>query len=386
MVPPQTGQFHSERGWSLSGRLQPEPGCRRATEQLEAERQERSASPVGEEAEVADAHEAARQQVEQEAAQELLDRQSHQPLLVAMGGVSPAEGDVAFVEGDQSVVGDGDAMGVAAEIAQHVFRPAEGSSWNRRPSRGGTGTRSQAAKARGSARGRSLPWNWSVPVGRRCRSPATNLPRKTRLSTLTGRKKESARGDPAGVIGSETAGGEYAVDMRMKQQSLIPGMEHAEEADLRAEVPGIAGDLEQSLGTGMEQQVVDHLLVLQGEWGQFARQREDHMHIAGGQEFPFARLEPAQTRVGLASWTMPIAARVVGDGVVCPQPEQRSRCPPSAAVRQRVMASSTFWCCQVIHLRLCSRKACPAQRTMSAISSGGRLMRLCLLSSLCREA
>jgi hypothetical protein len=35
---------------------------------LEAERQQRSAFPVGEEAEVADAHEAARQQVEQEAA------------------------------------------------------------------------------------------------------------------------------------------------------------------------------------------------------------------------------------------------------------------------------------------------------------------------------
>ena len=30
--------------------------------------------------------------------------------------------------------------------------------------------------------------------------------------------------------------------------------------------------------------------------------------------------------------------------VVCPQPMQRSRCPPSAAVRQRVMASRTFSC------------------------------------------
>jgi hypothetical protein len=51
---------------------------------------------VGEEAEVADAHEAARQQVEQEAAQELIDRQSEQALLVGVGGVSPAEGDLAL--------------------------------------------------------------------------------------------------------------------------------------------------------------------------------------------------------------------------------------------------------------------------------------------------
>ena len=43
---------------------------------MEAEREQRSTSPVGEESEVADAHEAAWQQVEQEAAQELVDRQS----------------------------------------------------------------------------------------------------------------------------------------------------------------------------------------------------------------------------------------------------------------------------------------------------------------------
>jgi hypothetical protein len=97
----------------------------RATKQLEAERQEGGALPVGEEAEVADAHEAAWQQVEQEAAQELFDRQSHDPLLVAVGGVAPAEGHVALGKSNQPAVGNGDAMGVGAEIAQHMFRPAE---------------------------------------------------------------------------------------------------------------------------------------------------------------------------------------------------------------------------------------------------------------------
>src|ERR1700720_5001974 len=38
------------------------------------------------------------------------------------------------------------------------------------------------------------------------------------------------------------------------------------------------------------------------------------MHIACGQKFLFARLQPAQTRVRLASWAMPVAARVIGDG------------------------------------------------------------------------
>src|ERR1035441_3300635 len=65
------------------------------------------------------------QQVEQEATQELFDRESHEPLLVAVGGVAPAEGDVAVGKSNQPPVGNGDAMSVSAEIAQHMFWPAE---------------------------------------------------------------------------------------------------------------------------------------------------------------------------------------------------------------------------------------------------------------------
>ncbi|MFZ0866745.1 MAG: hypothetical protein WAN06_08870 [Candidatus Sulfotelmatobacter sp.] len=63
---------------------------------------------------------------------------------------------------------------------------------------------------------------------------------------LDGKEEGAVRGDPTGMIRSETAGGEHAVDMGMMLQSLIPGMEHAEETDLCAEVTRIAGDLQQS--------------------------------------------------------------------------------------------------------------------------------------------
>jgi len=96
-----------------------------AVEQLEAERQQRSTIAVGEETEVADAHEAGRQQVEQEAAQELIHIQSHEPFLVAVGGIAPTKGDVAVGESDQPGVGDSHAMSVGAEIAQYMFRSAE---------------------------------------------------------------------------------------------------------------------------------------------------------------------------------------------------------------------------------------------------------------------
>ena len=80
---------------------------------------------VREKSEVADAHEAAGQQVQQEAAQELFDRQDHEPFLVAVSGVAPAKGYVALGESNQPAVGDGDAMSVSTEIAQHMFWAAE---------------------------------------------------------------------------------------------------------------------------------------------------------------------------------------------------------------------------------------------------------------------
>jgi hypothetical protein len=94
-------------------------------EQSETECQEFRSPSVGEETEVADAHETAGEQMEQEAAQELFDGQSHDPLLVTVGGVAPAKGYVALGKSDQSVVGNGDTMGVGTEIAQHMFWPAE---------------------------------------------------------------------------------------------------------------------------------------------------------------------------------------------------------------------------------------------------------------------
>ncbi len=64
--------------------------------------------------------------MEQEAAQELIDIQSHGPLLVAVRGVAPAKGDVAIGQSDQPGVRDSDAMSVSAKIAQHMFRSSEG--------------------------------------------------------------------------------------------------------------------------------------------------------------------------------------------------------------------------------------------------------------------
>jgi hypothetical protein len=70
------------------------------------------ARAAGEQAVVADAVEAVRQDVDQEAADELGGSKCHDLLAVATIGaiVLPSEGDTGVVAGDQPAVGDGDTV------------------------------------------------------------------------------------------------------------------------------------------------------------------------------------------------------------------------------------------------------------------------------------
>ncbi len=73
-----------------------------------------------------DAMEAVRQGVQQEPSDELLRRKGHHLRLAAMAVVFPAEGDVGVRHLDDARVGDRDAVGVAAEIGQHLGGTAKG--------------------------------------------------------------------------------------------------------------------------------------------------------------------------------------------------------------------------------------------------------------------
>jgi hypothetical protein len=55
--------------------------------------------------------------------------------------------------------------------------------------------------------------------------------------------------------------------MRVQLEFLIPGVQHAEETDLCAEMSGIASDFEERFRTGSEQEIVDDLFVLQSQRG-----------------------------------------------------------------------------------------------------------------------
>jgi hypothetical protein len=82
---------------------------------------------------------------------------------------------------------------------------------------------------------------------------------------LDGEEEVRTGSDPAGVIEGEPTGGDDTVDMGMNLEFLVPGVEHAEEADLGPEMFGVASDLEKSFCAGTKQQTIDQFFVLQGQ-------------------------------------------------------------------------------------------------------------------------
>lgn len=76
---------------------------------------------------MSDAVEAARQDMKQEAADELVRGERHDLLTVGAftAVILVAERDACAVEGDQAAVGDGDPVGIARQIGEDGFGPGE---------------------------------------------------------------------------------------------------------------------------------------------------------------------------------------------------------------------------------------------------------------------
>ena len=199
--------------------------------------------------------------MEQESAQEFLDSQSHEPLLVAIRGISPSEGDVAIGESDQPAVGDGDAMGIGAEITQYMFWAAEWRLGVYDPV-----VAEQHSQPCGEGAWLGEMQKFAVKLKRASMEgiakSGDELAAEDTAEHADGQEEGRPGGDPSGVIRCEAAGGKDTVDMGMKLQSLIPGVEHAEETDLGAKMSRVASNLTQRLGTGVKEQVIDEPLVL----------------------------------------------------------------------------------------------------------------------------
>ncbi len=126
-------------------------------------------------------------------------------------------------------------------------------------------------------------------------------------------QEERPARDPPACIEREAAARHDHVHMRVVGQCRAPGVQDGQDADASAEMLGIGGDGEHGLGRGLEQQIVDHRLVLIGDVGDPSGQREHHVEIRYRQKLRLALGQPFPCRCGLALRAVPVAAGVIGD-------------------------------------------------------------------------
>jgi hypothetical protein len=88
-------------------------------------------------------------------------------------------------------------------------------------------------------------------------------------------------------------------------------MQDRKEANVGPQVVRISGYLEQGLGTGAEQEVIEDLLVLQRQWGELVRQSKDNVDIGDGQKFTLPSHNPLVASAALTLWAMAITATVI---------------------------------------------------------------------------
>ena len=91
-------------------------------------------------------------------------------------------------------------------------------------------------------------------------------------------------------------------------QFLVPGMQHAEEADLGTQMVRIGGNLLETCRAGSEQQAIEKLLVVEDQRRQPVRKGKDQVQVRNGQELSLTSGQPLFAGIAETLRTMPVAA------------------------------------------------------------------------------
>jgi hypothetical protein len=141
------------------------------------------------------------------------------------------------------MVGDGDAVRVAAEILEHVVGTSTGWFGVDDPVFAEERTEPGGEKL-GMGERRELAGEMQLAMLESGPESGEELAAEHAPQHGNGKEEAWVRSNPTAVIERESAGGNDTVDMGMKLEFLVPGMEQAEEADLGSEMGGVTRDFE----------------------------------------------------------------------------------------------------------------------------------------------
>ena len=280
---------------------------------------------AGEEPEVADAVEVAGQDMEQEASDELLGGKGHgleavvmavvAPAEADLSVVAPAEADLSVVDGEEAVVGDGDAVGVAAEVVEDLLGTGEGPLGVDDPLGPAEGLEG-AGKGGGVVEGGEGVAELESAGEEGLLEEFKEEAAEQAGEDANGEEEAGAAANPAVACRSNAAAGDDAVQVGVKLKPLAPGMQDGEEADLSPEVLGIGSEGAQGAGGGAKQQGVDDPWVLQGEGGDGLGEGKDEVEVGAVEQFGATLADPLGAGKGLALGAVAVAAGAIAEAAV----------------------------------------------------------------------
>ena len=263
---------------------------------------------------MADAVEPVGEHMHEEAADELEGRQAHGlhtiPALDPV--ILPFERHSVGISADQAMVGDGDAVGVAGQVGQHLFGSAKW--W--------FGVDDPIDLAQGSqpfAEGAGICQFGEVTEEPQLSCAMQGLqafdeqPSEQPRQHAHMQKEARLTSDPLGAVWGQTAARDNHVDVRVMGECRAPGVQNAGHASVGTKAFGIGSDGRHRLSRRFEQQSIDRPLVPKGDPRDLRWQREDHVEILDRQQVLCAGRHPVARRRCLTLRAMPVLAAVVGN-------------------------------------------------------------------------
>ncbi len=271
------------------------------------------AVPMAEETVVAHAMEAPGQYVEEHASDELRGRERHRCLSLAVPVIGVAEAGLSCVDIQQPVVGDGEAVGIAADVIHDLRGATEGRLGVDDPVALPYGLE-VIGKALRVGQRLERPEETQLPVVNASNSASRNNRRNSRDSTRTGRK------DPRRQVTQRVPSRERPPPGSTPCRcgwctSVCPHVWSTAKKPICApRCLGSAAMLRHVFGGRPKEAAIDDSFVVGGDLGNRPGQGEDDVEVLDVEQVRLANLNPCRPGERLALVAVPIAAGVIPDG------------------------------------------------------------------------
>src|ERR1035438_6574983 len=203
--------------------------------------------------------------------------------------VSEGEGAGGGVQGAQATVGDGHAVGVAAQVVQDGVGSDDGAFGEDDPA-ASAHLAQQRGEGAGVLEGLTVSLELEFAGGVELEQPGAELGPEHMAHRVDREEPAGLFGTGPGVLGGETAAGDQAMEVGMVHEGLAPGVEDGREAQLDLEA--LLAELKERGAGALKEQAVERGWVLKDERAQGGGEGEDPVEIADGQERAPLLLEP----------------------------------------------------------------------------------------------